>query len=90
MELPSEKLRLKWTRTWPDKACDFAASDAGRNIGRIYLMPGVGNIPALWHWACYGQIGRRLMNQSGKEEDPVDAAIAVETEWFKALTGVQP
>ncbi|WP_127523562.1 hypothetical protein [Mesorhizobium sp. Z1-4] len=87
---PRQKtLRLSWSRTWPDKSRDFVANSDGQQIGRIYLMPGAGDIPTMWHWTCYGRCGQRTVSYSGRAGDKQTAALAVESAWFDATAAVE-
>ena len=84
----AEPLRLQWKRTWPDKPRDFAATQDGRPIGRIYFTHTPDAHPN-WIWSCYGRVGELTVNASGRALSKDEAARAVEAVWFDGLESIE-
>lgn len=84
-----EPLRLKWSRTWPDKERDFACrTDEGHSVGRIYFVAESINNPDRWLWFCNGSYRGRSLSTSGHTPDKDSAAREVEVAWFKAVATI--
>jgi len=71
------KLQLTWSRTWLDQPNDFAATDRGIRVGRIYRITG-GPSGNSWRWAMYARLGNRQGTQGGNANDRDEARRAVE------------
>jgi len=82
-------LRLKWSRTWPDKPEDFVchADGVDGEVGRIYSDTQPGTLKKRWRWSTHGYIPDRKiwMSQGGYAETKDEAAQAVEAAYFRVV-----
>ncbi|WP_173931412.1 hypothetical protein [Chelativorans sp. Marseille-P2723] len=83
----TKPLRLKWSRTWPDKSEDFVCHADGVDgpVGRIYSSTKPGAVTKHWHWAVNGylpDLNVHLSNR-GVADTKDEAARAVEAAYFR-------